>query len=248
MTIRDDRPRILVADDQRDVREALRLLLKTEGYETETAASPAEVLEAVGSRDFDVVLMDLNYTRDTTSGREGLDLLARLRGADESLPVVVMTAWASVGLAVEVMRRGARDFLENFYGITSSPLHFGLPTDRLAVRWELDSPRVQALAAGGDLSTTVVTPDVPRVNEVKWQAGWPVSSEPDLSLEDPEVLLEIPPEWDVLSRSGPRVAQDWHGKVRRALSHYLSRGYVAADFAPTEERGRRRPLYFLRRR
>ncbi len=105
-------PRVLIADDQRDVREALRLLLKGEGFETETAASPGEVVEAVGRRDFDTVLMDLNYTRDTTSGREGLDLLARLRAADETLPVVVMTAWASVGLAVEVMRKGARDFVE----------------------------------------------------------------------------------------------------------------------------------------
>jgi DNA-binding NtrC family response regulator len=105
-------PRILIADDQRDVREALRLLLKGEGFETETAASPAEVLEKVSSRELEAVLMDLNYTRDTTSGREGLDLLARLRSLDESLPVVVMTAWASVGLAVEAMRRGARDFVE----------------------------------------------------------------------------------------------------------------------------------------
>ena len=106
------KPRVLIADDQREVREALRLLLKAEDYETETAASPAEVIQAVTSRDLDVVLMDLNYTRDTTSGREGLDLLDRLRALDETLPVVVMTAWASVGLAVEVMRHGARDFVE----------------------------------------------------------------------------------------------------------------------------------------
>jgi predicted GNAT superfamily acetyltransferase len=93
----------------------------------------------------------------------------------------------------------------------------------------------------------VVSPDRPHINEVKWQAGWPVSSEPDLGLGGDELLLEIPPEWDVLSRAAPRLAQDWHGKVRRALGHYLSRGYIAADFAPTEERGRRRPLYVLRR-
>src|ERR687892_2381135 len=106
------KPRALIADDQREVREALRLLLKAEGYETETAASPAEVVQAVTTRELDVVLMDLNYTRDTTSGKEGLDLLARLRAIDDSLPVVVMTAWASVGLAVETMRQGARDFIE----------------------------------------------------------------------------------------------------------------------------------------
>ncbi len=106
------KPRVLIADDQREVREALRLMLKTEGFDTETAGSPAEVLQAVTSRDFDAVLMDLNYTRDTTSGREGLDLLARLRALEPTLPVVVMTAWASVDVAVEAMRRGARDFVE----------------------------------------------------------------------------------------------------------------------------------------
>jgi DNA-binding NtrC family response regulator len=106
------KPRALIADDQREVREALRLLLKAEGYETETAASPVEVVQAVTTRELDVVLMDLNYTRDTTSGKEGLDLLARLRALDDSLPVVVMTAWATVGLAVEAMRQGARDFVE----------------------------------------------------------------------------------------------------------------------------------------
>jgi DNA-binding NtrC family response regulator len=106
------KPRALIADDQREVREALRLLLKAEGYETETAASPVEVVQAVTTRELDVVLMDLNYTRDTTSGHEGLDLLGRLRAVDDSLPLVVMTAWASVGLAVEAMRQGARDFVE----------------------------------------------------------------------------------------------------------------------------------------
>jgi DNA-binding NtrC family response regulator len=106
------KPRVLIADDQREVREALRLMLKAEGFDTETAASPAEILQAVTSRDFDAVLMDLNYTRDTTSGREGLDLLARLRGLEPTLPVVVMTAWATVDVAVEAMRRGARDFVE----------------------------------------------------------------------------------------------------------------------------------------
>jgi len=105
-------PRILIADDQPDVLEALRLLLKSEGFQTETATSPAEILSAIEHRDFDVALMDLNYTRDTTSGQEGLDLLAQLQTMDNSLPVVVMTAWGSVDLAVEAMRRGARDFVQ----------------------------------------------------------------------------------------------------------------------------------------
>ncbi|MGE5569903.1 MAG: sigma-54-dependent transcriptional regulator [Rhodospirillales bacterium] len=106
------KPRILIADDQPDVLIALRLLLKGEGYETESANSPAAILAAVENRDFDAVLMDLNYARDTTSGQEGLDLLCRIQQIDSTLPVIVMTAWGSVELAVEAMRRGARDFIQ----------------------------------------------------------------------------------------------------------------------------------------
>jgi len=105
-------PRVLVADDQRDVLEALRLLLKGEDFVVETAASPAAILAALDKRDFDLVLMDLNYTRDTTSGREGLDLLPRLRQIDSTLPVIVMTAWSTIDGAVEAMREGARDYIE----------------------------------------------------------------------------------------------------------------------------------------
>ena len=105
-------PRVLIADDQLDVLEALRLLLKSEGFQAETATSPSQILSAIDSRDFDVVLIDLNYTRDTTSGQEGLDLLSQIQAMDSSLPVVVMTAWGSVDLAVEAMRRGARDFVQ----------------------------------------------------------------------------------------------------------------------------------------
>ncbi len=104
--------RLLIADDQRDVLEALRLLLKPEGFAIETATSPAGVLDALGLREFDAVLIDLNYTRDTTSGQEGLDLLSRIQAVDSTLPVIVMTAWSSVDLAVEAMRRGARDFVQ----------------------------------------------------------------------------------------------------------------------------------------
>jgi DNA-binding NtrC family response regulator len=105
-------PRILVADDQPDVLEALRLLLKAEGYQTELVTSPEEAIRALQTSDFDALLMDLNYTRETTSGREGLDAIPRILAVDERLPVVVMTAWGSVDIAVEAMRRGARDFVQ----------------------------------------------------------------------------------------------------------------------------------------
>jgi DNA-binding NtrC family response regulator len=105
-------PRVLIADDQPAVIEALRLLLKGDGFETRAVASPADVAEALARQSFDVALIDLNYTRDTTSGQEGLDLLARLRELDPTLPVVVMTAWGSVEVAVEAMQRGARDFVQ----------------------------------------------------------------------------------------------------------------------------------------
>src|SRR5688500_14264620 len=109
---RPSEPRVLIADDQSDVLEALRLLLKGEGFHLETASSPAGVLAAVEAREFDVALIDLNYARDTTSGEEGLNLLSRIQGLDPTLPVVVMTAWGSVEVAVEAMRRGARDFVQ----------------------------------------------------------------------------------------------------------------------------------------
>src|SRR5262245_36704761 len=104
--------RVLIADDQPDVLEALRLLLKDEGFAIEAVSSPAALIAALEKREFDAVLMDLNYARDTTSGQEGLDLLTRIQALDTTLPVVVMTAWGSVDLAVEVMRRGARDFIQ----------------------------------------------------------------------------------------------------------------------------------------
>ena len=104
--------RILLADDQADVLVALRLLLKGEGYQSEEVRSADAVLRAVEEQDFDVILMDMNYTRDTTSGQEGLDLLRRIREIDDTLPVVVMTAWSSIELVVESMKRGARDFIQ----------------------------------------------------------------------------------------------------------------------------------------
>ncbi|HEU4769763.1 MAG TPA: SpoIIE family protein phosphatase, partial [Pyrinomonadaceae bacterium] len=105
-------PRTLIADDEPDILMALRLLLKSDGYEPETVSSPGAVLEALERSQFDVVLIDLNYARDTTSGREGIDLITRIQALDPSLPIVVMTAWATVDLAVEAMRRGVSDFVQ----------------------------------------------------------------------------------------------------------------------------------------
>jgi DNA-binding NtrC family response regulator len=104
--------KVLIADDQFDVVEALRLLLKSEGFQIESATSPEQIMSLIEARDFDVALVDLNYTRDTTSGQEGLDLITRVQAMDSTLPVVVMTAWGSVDVAVEAMRRGARDFVQ----------------------------------------------------------------------------------------------------------------------------------------
>jgi sigma-B regulation protein RsbU (phosphoserine phosphatase) len=108
--------RVLVADDQPHVLEALQLLLKSHGYRTEAVNHPARVLQALQTGEFDVVLMDLNYTRDTTAGGEGLELVSQIRLIDENLPLVVMTAWSSVDLAVEAMRRGASDFVQKPWG------------------------------------------------------------------------------------------------------------------------------------
>ena len=110
--IMSDVPSVLIADDQADVIEALRLLLKGEGVASHAVNSPAAVLHALERRDFDALLLDMNYTRDTTSGREGLELLDQLQVLEPTLPIIVMTAWGSVGGAVEALRRGARDYIE----------------------------------------------------------------------------------------------------------------------------------------
>jgi DNA-binding NtrC family response regulator len=118
MSTAPPKSRLLVADDDRDVLEALRLLLKSEGYDVEVVTSPSGVATAVGARDFDALLMDMNYTRDTTGGTEGLDLLTRLHQLDATLPVVVMTAWGSIEGAVEALHRGARDYIEKPFNNT----------------------------------------------------------------------------------------------------------------------------------
>jgi sigma-B regulation protein RsbU (phosphoserine phosphatase) len=108
----DVHPRILIADDQPDLLDALRLLLKGEGMAMEAVTSPEATLAAVANEQFDLLLMDLNYTTDTTSGREGIDLVARVQAMDRLLPIIVMTGWGSVDLAVAAMRSGVRDFVQ----------------------------------------------------------------------------------------------------------------------------------------
>ncbi|MGE5114643.1 MAG: sigma-54-dependent transcriptional regulator [Acidobacteriaceae bacterium] len=104
--------RVLAADDQQDILDAIELLLRPQGYEVDFARSPVLVREALASGNYDAALIDLNYTRDTTSGQEGLDLLSEIAATDSTLPIIVMTAWANVEVAVEAMRRGARDFIQ----------------------------------------------------------------------------------------------------------------------------------------
>ncbi len=112
MTAENGHPHILVADDQSDVLEALRLLLKSNGFDVHPVNSPSAALAALERRDYDAMLLDMNYMRDTTSGNEGLELLSTLQTLEPSMPVVVMTAWGSIDNAVEAMRRGARDYVE----------------------------------------------------------------------------------------------------------------------------------------
>jgi len=103
--------RVLIADDQRDVLEALRILLKGAGHQTESVTSVSGIFNALQQRDYELLMMDLNYTRDTTSGQEGLEVIPKIQALDSTLPIVVMTAWATIDLAVEAMKRGARDFV-----------------------------------------------------------------------------------------------------------------------------------------
>ena len=168
--------RILVADDQRDLVDALRLLLKSEGISVDAVHSPDAALAAVQSNPFDLVLMDLNYTGDTTSGREGIDLLEHLQALDASLPVVVMTGWGSIDLAVEAMRRGVRDFVQK-------------PWDNAALvttlRSEIQAGRERRIKAERDLreleearriQRTLLPAVLPQMDGVELAASWQPAS------------------------------------------------------------------------
>jgi sigma-B regulation protein RsbU (phosphoserine phosphatase) len=168
-------PCALIADDQPDVLAALRLLLKVEGVETATATSPDAVIEAVAARDFDLVLMDMNYARDTTSGREGLDLIARLRSMDRALPVVGMTAWGSLDVAVEAMRRGLDDFVlkpwENarLLKVLREQIEAGRVRRREAQR---QAARERDLSSARDVQQGLIPRQLPRVRNCEIAASW----------------------------------------------------------------------------
>ena len=168
--------RILVADDQPDLVDALRLLLKPEGIAVDAVHSPDAALAAVRSNPFDLVLMDLNYTGDTTSGREGIDLLEHLQAFDASLPVVVMTGWGSIDLAVEAMRRGVRDFVQK-------------PWDNATLvttlRSEIQAGRERRMKAERDLreleearriQRTLLPAVLPQLDGVELAASWQPAS------------------------------------------------------------------------
>lgn len=168
-------PRLLIADDQPDVLTALRLLLKSEGIETESVNSPEAVVEALTSSNFDLVLMDLNYARDTTSGEEGLDLIARIRALDGLLPVVAMTAWGGVELAVEAMKRGINDFVlkpwENARLI--DVLRLQIEAGRARRRqFRRQSAREQEMVAARQVQQDLLPSSSQQINGCKISAHW----------------------------------------------------------------------------
>ncbi|MEK6281423.1 MAG: SpoIIE family protein phosphatase [Acidobacteriota bacterium] len=175
-------PRTLIADDQPDIAIALRLLLRQAGYQTEAVSSPAAVLEAIKQRDFDLVLMDLNYARDTTSGQEGLDLITNIRNLDSDLPVVVLTGWGTVELAVEAMQRGVHDFVQKPWDNPRllKTLHTQIELGRKRrkqVHLEAQSRQVsekleQDLADAEEIQRALLPKELPRIQGVDIAVAW----------------------------------------------------------------------------
>ena len=169
-------PRILIADDQPDLIDALRLLLKGEGIEFDAVSSPEAAVRALRSGPFDLVLMDLNYTGDTTSGLEGIDLLARVREIDRLLPVIVMTGWGSVDLAVEAMRRGVRDFVQKPWDNAHllATLRHEIETGRERRREDAAARREMAEALR--IQQRLLPEDVPQVDGWELAVSWQPAS------------------------------------------------------------------------
>jgi phosphoserine phosphatase RsbU/P len=165
-------PRTLIADDQADIVQALRLLLKANGHQTEAASSPAAVLEALRERSFDLLLMDLNYARDTTSGDEGLDLLDQIQAMDYTLPIVVMTAWGSTDLAVKAMQRGACDYIEKPWENARLLAKLQRPLEKRR-SWRINEPAMtRELNLAREIQSELVLRGLPQLDGYEFSAEW----------------------------------------------------------------------------
>jgi sigma-B regulation protein RsbU (phosphoserine phosphatase) len=169
-------PRILIADDQPDLLDALRLLLKAQGIEIDAVTSPDAALAALQARRFDLVLMDLNYTGDTTSGREGIDLLARVQALDRLLPVIVMTGWGSVDLAVEAMRRGVRDFVQKPWDNAQLVATLKHEIDEGRARRRREAAEQRELAEALKIQRRLLPQQVPQIDGWELAVSWQPAS------------------------------------------------------------------------
>jgi sigma-B regulation protein RsbU (phosphoserine phosphatase) len=165
-------PRILIADDQPDLLDALRLLLKGQGIGMEAVTSPEAVVEAVARSTYDLLLMDLNYTGDTTSGREGIDLLARVQHHDRLLPIVVMTGWGSVDLAVETMRHGVCDFVQKPWDNTQLLTTLRTEIDKGRLRRQTEALEARALDEARRIQRKLLPATVPQINGCEIATSW----------------------------------------------------------------------------
>ncbi|MGD8895166.1 MAG: GNAT family N-acetyltransferase [Acidobacteriota bacterium] len=180
-----------------------------------------------------------------------LKLAQREEAIRRGIPLITWTfdPLQAANARLNLRRLGATavELLPDLYGTTGSALHHGLPTDRLGVRWELNSPSVRERAGGGVPAPAAPLLDAPCVNEVTWEGEWPVCSLPRLDLEATAVLFEIPADWGALCRHAPGDAATWQEHARSAFGTYFARGYRAVDLLTVKERGRPRPRYVLYR-
>lgn len=165
-------PRILIADDQRDLLDALHLLLKAEGMAMDPVTSPEAVVDAVARSTYDLLLMDLNYTGDTTSGREGIDLLARVQQHDRLLPIVVMTGWGSVDLAVETMRRGVCDFVQKPWDNAQLVATLRTEIEKGRVRRQTEALEARALDEARRIQRKLLPATLPQIKGCEIAASW----------------------------------------------------------------------------
>jgi phosphoserine phosphatase RsbU/P len=169
-------PRILIADDQPDLIDALKLLLKGQGIETDAVTSPDAAIAALETRPFDLLLMDLNYTGDTTSGREGIDLLSRVQSLDHLLPIVVMTGWGNVDIAVEAMRRGVRDFVQKPWDNAALLATLRTEIQEGRARRHRDASDRRELAEALKIQQRLLPQQVPQIEGCEVAASWQPAS------------------------------------------------------------------------